>query len=528
MTLDISDPMFSVSANPRDRDILIGERPNRMVKALERIFDLSLQNPLVTYISGDVGSGKSHLLNYIQFLSEQNENRLVVIINANQFDSIDDLTILRSIHAVINETQLSHTEASDREKLIKEINNGLEIYSRQSTNEKVFELIVAIDSLDEFVRTRVLDTSNLLITIRLLLEDLYKTCFILSLTHNILEEAKGRYLNKDKTFSRRFIGPQEYDGSHLNFIGFNLSETFEMYKVYRNRWLKQRLNAGEIALETYDNFLKSEWPISKEAIELAWEAASNKAPFALQSLFQDAFNELRATYLYDEWFDPGNLIQEQQMANVIEIAVKRGRSGISFGEIEFKHKIDILRNEGGYFAISIHNLAIAHTIALFIKEVVEEAGFTTEWLGHSRERGAYILNVKEPISNASKPLGLLIALNREISEGDITFLNELLAGQRNIKPRYFIVITNDENCKGIYDGFGGPRREFTEICHLGNYTYVLQLTESSIEAICAAYQQKQEEYYKALFKIVNKRCCAKIGLTLSEIFNAIIYASFEQ
>jgi hypothetical protein len=531
MTLNISDPMFPDRANLRDRDILVGERPNRMVKALERIFDLSLPNPLVTYISGDVGSGKSHLLNHIQFLSEKNENRLVVVINANQFDSIDALTILRSIHAdytlrqsLRDEMRLSNTALLDRVNLIYEINNGLEILGRRSTKSKDFGLIVGIDSLDEFIRTRMLDTSKLLITIRLLLEDLHKTCFVLSLTHNILEEAKGKYLAEDRTFSRRFIGPQEYDGSPLNFIGFDRGETFEMYNVYRNRWLKRRLDDGEINQEEYDKFEKSEWPISKEAISLAWEATNNKAPYALQSLFQHALNELRTAY--DEWFNPDTVIQEQQMAHVIEIAVNRAESGIRVSEEEFEHKINILTNEDRYL-IPVNNTEWEYAIALFSKKLIEESGFATE--GKRGPKGAYILNVTEPINNESQPLGLFIALNRTITETDITSLNKLVTKElKKINPRYVIVFTNDKNCRGVYDGIGGPKREFTEICHLGNYTYVVQLSDNQIEAICATHKQRDKEYYKALLKIIDKRCCAELGLSLSEILKAIIYATFER
>ena len=133
MTMNILDPMFPTRANPRDRDILIGERPNRMVKALGRIFDLSLQNSLVTYISGDVGSGKSHVLNHIQYLSERNKNRHVVIINANQFDSIDDLTILKSIHAddrLRNQSLRDGVRFSDKASWIRNIESKIHKHQR--------------------------------------------------------------------------------------------------------------------------------------------------------------------------------------------------------------------------------------------------------------------------------------------------------------------------------------------------------------------------------------------------------------
>jgi len=529
--------MFPTRANPRDKDILIGERPNRMVKALERIFDLSLQNSLVTYVSGDVGSGKSHVLNHIQYLSERNKNRHVVIINANQFDSIDDLTILKSIHAddrlrnrsLRDGIRFSDTASLNREELVDEINRGLEILDRNSTNTKGFGLIVGIDGLDEFVRNRTLDTSQLLISIRLLLEDLHKACFVLSLTHSILEEAKGRYLAEDRTFSRRFIGPQEYDGIQLNFVGFNLSETSEMFKYYRDRWLERRLADGEIDQERYDEFKKSEWPISKDAISLAWEA-TNKTPWALQLLFQNAFNDLKTEYSNNDWFNPENIVKPHQMSRVIETAVRRAESGVSIGEAELENTIRILGDEGRYLTIPLNNLESREdTVVRFIKDIIKENGFTAEWLGRSLSKNTYLLKVMEsPNSNNYQSLGFLIALDRPVTESDVNFLNGLVTGGMRYTPRYVIIITNDENCRGVYDGVGGVRREFTRECHLGNYTYLIQLTDNQIDDICAAHQQRDEDYYKALLKIIDKQCCAKIGLSLSEIFKAIIYATFEQ
>ena len=539
MIMNILDPMFPTRANPRDRDILIGERPNRMVKALERIFDLSLQNSLVTYISGDVGSGKSHVLNHIQYLSEKNKNRHVVIINANQFDSIDDLTILRSIHAddklrkqsLRDGVRFSDTASLNREELVDEINRVLEILDRESTNTKEFGLIVGIDGLDEFVRDKTLDTSQLLISIRLLLEDLHKACFVLSLTHSILDEAKGEggCLAEDRTFSRRFIGPQEYDGSQLNFVGFNLSETFEMFRYYCDKWLERRLADGEIDQERYDEFKKSEWPISKDAISLAWKA-TNKTPWALQLLFQNAFNDLKTEYFSNDWFNPENSVNPQQMSRVIETAVRRAESGVSIGEVEFKHTIRILNDERNYLTSPISNSESKdYTVMLFIKDIIEEIGFTAEWPGHFQSRNTYILKVKESInSNNYQYLGFLIALDRPVTESDVNFLNGLVMGELRYKPRYVIILTNDENCRDVYDRVGGVQQRFTRECHLGNYTYLIQLGDNQIDDICAAYQQRDENYYKALLKIIDKRCCAKTGLSLSEIVKAIIYATFER
>lgn len=539
MTMNILDPMFPTRANPRDRDILIGERPNRMVNALERIFDLSLQNSLVTYVSGDVGSGKSHVLNHIQYLSERNKNRHVVIINANQFDSIDDLTILRSIHAddrLRNQSlrdgiRFSDTASLNREELLDEINRGLEILDRKSTNTKGFGLIVAIDGLDEFVRDKTLDTSQLLISIRLLLEDLHKACFVLSLTHSILDEAKGKggCLREDRTFSRRFIGPQEYDGTQLNFVGFNLSETLEMFRYYRDKWLERRLADGEIDQERHDEFKKSEWPISKDAISLAWKA-TNKTPWALQLLFQNAFNGLKTEYFSNDWFNPENTVNLQQMARVIETAVRRAESGVSIGEVEFGDTIRILQDERNYLTSPISNIeSKEYTIVRFIKDIIEEIGFTAEWPGHFQSRNTYILKVKESTnSNNYQYLGFLIALDRPVTESDVNFLNELVMGELRYKPRYVIILTNDENCRDVYDGVGGVQRRFTRECHLGNYTYLIQLSDDQIDDICAAYQQRDEDYYKALLKIIDKRCCARTNLSLSEIVKAIIYATFER
>lgn len=276
--------------------------------------------------------------------------------------------------------------------------------------------------------------------------------------------------------------------------------------------------------------MKSEWPISKEAISLAWEAISNKAPFALQSIFQNAFNELITAYdhEYDEWFNSDIVIQERQMAKVIEIAIGRAESGIRFGEKEFEHKIKILMDEERYLTIPPGNIEKEKTIVRFMRDLIEESGFITEESGHISNK-LYFLNVEEPINNEKQSLGFFIALDQVISERDITSLNEYVTiGLRKIRPRYFIVITNKEECREVYYGIGGPRREFTQICHLGNYTYVIQLADNQIDNICATYEQKDREYYKALLKIIDKRCCANIGLSLSGILKAIIYATFER
>jgi len=449
------------------------------------------------------------------------------------------LTILRSIHAddrLRNQCsregiRFSDTASLNREKLVDEINRGLEILDQESTNTKGFGLIVGIDGLDEFVRDKTLDTSQLLISIRLLLEDLHKACFVLSLTHSILDEAKGEggCLAEDRTFSRRFIRPQEYDGTQLNFVGFNLSETSEMFKYYRDKWLERRLADGEIDQERYDEFKKSEWPISKDAISLAWKATA-KTPSALQLLFQNAFNDLKTEDFSNNWFNPKNIVNTQQMSRVIETAVRRAESGVSIGEVEFEHTIRILNDERNYLTSPIINIESKdHTVMRFIKDIIEEIGFTAEWPGHFQSRNTYILEVKESTnSNNYQYLGFLIALDRPVTESDVNFLNELVMGKFRYKPRYVIILTNDENCRDVYDGVGGVQRRFTRECHLGNYTYLIQLSDNQIDDICAAHQQRDEDYYKALLKIIDKRCCARTDLSLSEIVKAIIYATFER
>lgn len=119
-------------------------------------------------------------------------------------------------------------------------------------------------------------------------------------------------------------------------------------------------------------------------------------------------------------------------------------------------------------------------------------------------------------------------LDRPVIESDVNFLNELVIGELRYKPRYVIILTNDENCRDVYDGVGGVQRRFTRECHLGNYTYLIQLSDDQIDDICAAYQQRDEDYYTALLKIIDKRCCARTDLSLSEIVKAIIYATFER
>jgi hypothetical protein len=218
------------------------------------------------------------------------------------------------------------------------------------------------------------------------------------------------------------------------------------------------------------------------------------------------------------------------MARVIETAVRRAESGVSIGEVEFENTIRILRDEGRYLTIPLNNIeSREYTVVRFIKDIIEEIGFTTKGIIPSKKRKAYLLKVMESTnSNKYQFLGFLIALDRPVTESDVNFLNELVTGGLRYKPRYVIILTNDENCRDVYDGVGGVRREFTRECHLGNYTYLTQLTDNQIDDICAAYQQRDEDYYKALLKIMDKRCCAKTGLSLSEILKAIIYATFEQ
>lgn len=525
--MDITDPMFPTGANPRDRDVLIGVRPARMAKALERIFDLSSQNPLVTYVSGDVGAGKSHVLNHIQYLSERDGTRQMVIINANQFSTIDELTILQNILG-----NASSTAQISRNQLVDEINHRLAQLSKVSPNPNKYGLVVAIDGLDEFVRDKdkSLDTEQLLMTVRLLLENLDKTTFILSLTHSILDKAKGKYLAEDRTFSRRFIGPQEHDGTPLNFEGFSFSETLELYRVYRNRWLDRRLEKGEINKNLYDELKNNDWPISKDAVALLWEA-TNKTPRTLQWLFQDTLNDLRER-LPTEWLNTRNIVYPEQMAQIIETAERRAVSGMSISDVQFKHKIQILKASNNYFDITLNMTQKPEdSIVGVVKDIVEENGFGIGKLLQLDYKGSYLLEVSRTIDDKNySAIGFLIILGREITERDIDLLYSLTSGeQRGHNVEYVLVITDNlkDSEYGIYGDFEPIGFKKKHDRHLGNYTYLLRLTNRQLKDIYVTYAQRDKEYYKALLDITDKRVGANRNLSLSKIIRAVTYAALE-
>jgi len=530
--MNIIDPMFPTIANPRDKDVLIGVRPSRMVKALERIFDLSLQNPLVTYISGDVGAGKSHVINHIQYLSERDGTRQMVIINANQFSSIRELAILRSIHGNLKDIGVvsSPTSQINMDQLVREINSGLEKLSEASTNPNKYGLIIAIDGLDEFVRDKSLDTAQLLITVRLLLENLDKATFVLSLTHSVLDEAKRKYLAEDRTFSRRFIGPQEYDGTPLNFKGFSFSETLELYHVYRNRWLHRRLERGEITKEGYDELKNSDWPISEDAISLAYRA-TNKTPRALQFLLQHALNNLRERYP-DEWLNPRNIVYPEQMAQIIDIAERRAVSGMSISDAQFKHKIQILKAPNNYFDAQI-DVAQKHksSIVEVIRDIIKDTGFDTGRLLQPDYEDSYILEVRTSEDKNYSAIGFLIILGRKMTKEDIEFLYSLTSGGKLGHNVEYVLVINDNGNEYRYGIYGDFKPiDFIQKYgrHLGNYTYLLRLTNKQLRYIYATYAQRGKEYYKALLEITDKHIGINRYLPLSKVISDITYAALER
>lgn len=531
------DPMFPDRANDRDNKLLVGLRPRRMIKALDKIFELSLQNPLITYISGDTGSGKSHVLNHMKYIFAEKKSHQIVILNANDFNKIDESSILRTVHQDIDLNRklveiggkISPYNTVGEAQMINEINNRTEKISNDYGGNRYHGLIIAIDGLDEYVRKNDFDAKQLLITLRLLLDDLDRTCILLSLTHNIYDMMEPA-IREDRTFLRRFIGPQEYDGSKLNFMGFNKDETFDMYEQYKNNWLERFFYNGNIKDDVYNELKEHEWPISNDAISLIWET-TNHTPGILQKLFQRALDDLVEKYP-DKWLNPSNNITAELIASTIETFVDRGVSGMNVFDEKLKNKIAILKEPDRYFGVTKKHPFEDMFIQTMV-DLIKQKGFIVGEKFSTERKGCYIQKLSKLNGGEMRKfaLGFFIISGKNITKRDIEFLNKFISkNQQGYEITYILVVTID-GYKDIYDPWNGPIELSGPFGHhLGNYTYTIpfdsEKDSAKIQRFMATYNQRDKKYYPILLEIAEKKCCINdilLSDILESICNAILY-----
>lgn len=532
------EPMFPDRANDRDNKLLVGLRPRRMIKALDKIFELSLQNPLLTYISGDTGSGKSHILNHMKYIFTEKKSHQIVILNANDFKRIDESAILRTVHQDIDLNRklveiggkISPCNTVGEAQMINEINNRTKEIGNYYGGNKHHGLIIAIDGLDEYVRKNVFDAERLLITLRLLLDDFDRTCILLSLTHNIYEEIEPA-IRKDRTFLRRFIGPQEYDGSKLNFMGFNLDETYDMYEQYKIKWLERLFYNGNIKENLFLELKENEWPISKDAISLIWES-TNQTPGILQKLFQRALDDLIDNYP-ENWLNPNKNITPESMASTIETFFGRGVSGMKLKPDEnLKNKIAILKDSDRFFRV-IERYPFEDVFIQTAVDLLKKQGFSVGRKFDTEMKGCYIQELSKQDGSEIKKfaLGFFVISGKNINYEEIEFLNKFISkNQQGYEITYILIVTID-GYKDIYEPWNGPIDVYGPFGHnLGNYTYTIpfdsEKDSEKIQCLMATYKQRDEKNYSILLEIADKKCCNNdimLSDILESICNSILY-----
>lgn len=337
-----------------------------------------------------------------------------------------------------------------------------------------------------------------------------------------------KIIKEDRTFVRRFIGPQEYDGSKLNFTGFNIDETFEMYRAYKEKWLKRYFDKGEIKAGLYHELRESEWPISKDAISLIWEATNN-TPGILQKLFQRALNDLEKKYP-DNWLNPNNNITPKSIASAIEIFISRGESGMKLLDKNLKNKISVLKEPDRYFGVMTKH-SLDDVFIQVAVDLIKKKGFIVGEKFKTEQNGCYIQELSKPDNGVIKKfaLGFLISHGKSIAEEDIKFLNKLISKRQGGYEVTYILIVTSYGYKYIYDPWNRkPIHIFGPFGHhLGNYTYTIPLDSEKIQYLMATYTQRNEEYYPILLELIDKNFRKDIEIALSDILvsfcNAALY-----
>lgn len=530
--------MFHTAASgvPPYDSILVGRRPHRMVEALEHIFDLSLQNPIITYLTGDPGSGKSQLLYYMRRKFITDKSRIMVVIHADKFDSraknpLGQLALLKEIckDEQLKERGLqagfeldSSVDEVDEAALAERINQTVRaVEICENANRKQlrnsFGLVVAIDGLDEYVRPSggkgllEQDTRALMFSIRFLLDSLLKTCIVLAFTTDIFgmvqDVTKG-----DVTFQRRLIPSQEFDGSDLSFQAFNLEETREMYLGYRGVWLSKATAAG-LDIAVVKN--RTEWPISPSAIELVLEATTGR-PGALQEVFQSSFEAIQDQD--QEWLRTGINVDLKFMANVIYSISRTAPYGLDMDKGDVRRRIDFLRGWAEQTSTP-SSYPTEPQVVDVIKAILELADFkvTGSTVDKLSSTHLYVLNVEANFKMGN--IGVLVMPDTFITKGDIEILNDFVTDN---KVHQLVLFTQKEGFEWIYSPSPFPSdHEGTRKRNLSNYSYVLRFSKEQFSGLGVTAMRLTTESKSAALWCADRLCSPIEGYKLSEVLSSM-------
>ena len=504
-------PMFPTIASRDYSSILVGNQPHKLMNSVKSIVELSENNSLVTYITGYPGSGKSHTLLHLQSLFKDDATKIVVIINANAFntedgDPLEQLSILKSIYSdpgfarrapSVNVQLRPSKEIKSVDELTNTINAVLRAEVLTAANDTSHDsgltsLVIGIDGLDEYVRPSgekgLLDfeTKNLMINVKFLLDTLLRTCIILSFTADIYEKVR-HLIEDDRTFMRRFISPQDFDGDPIPFQEFSLEETRQLYYAYRNSWI-ERVRRMQVDISSVKDSL--DWPISSEAIELAQDA-TNRRPGPLMILFQSAFELVQQDG--KDWLRPSNRINIQDMAELIYLATERKEHGIDISSDLTYRKISILRKfrtektNGGAMPSS-------EDLASFIKGWLKIKKISTVSERSIQLSSGKLIILTLAAGKSQVRVGFVPFWDSTLKSQDIDELNAIISSNR---AHRIMIFTSKPDFDWAYSGFDSvgdvisPHRR-----HLGNYTYVVNLPTDSAKKIktFAKYLLTPDEY----------------------------------
>jgi len=507
-----------------------------MVSALEHIFELSLQNSLVTYLTGATGSGKSHTILHLQHRSRIGRSRIVVVVNANLYDPHDrdalgQRNILAAVHtdnelrtrAKLAGLDLSPTTTSTSiEMLADEVNRALDaIGSAEHVPDErhamPFGLVIAIDGLDEWFRPlkgTVKFSSvaeQLVLNVRFLLDTLLHSCIMLSLTTDIFEEVM-KVVPADRTFLRRFIPPQEFNGTELAFGSFNMEEARQLYARFREMWLRKARDFG-LSVEKVEG--RIDWPISSDAVELARNATTAR-PGPLQGIFQSAFETLQREHPRD-WLSSSIFVDLRLMAEVVSIASLRAEHGVDLAQEQTRRQVAVLA-EWDKLTSSLAEDPTPVQLADAVQGWLETKDFGVK-RGTTRipSGTAYTFVVADRRNSGT--MGLLPLLSSVPTKDDIQALNAMVTMG---EAHQILIVTKQEDFNWVYARWGKPVDYDGPWKHdLSNYSYVLQLTPEQLKGVSVVAQKLPTQDGSAALWAADRLCSPIEGYRLSDILACV-------
>ncbi len=540
-------PMFPSVAAPEHSHILVGQRPQRIVRALDHIFDLSLQNSLVTYLEGLPGSGKSHTINHLQDLASRRRDRIFVVVHANLFSSEDDFTLdetalLRLVYQDANFREVASnlqvelpdsSEGEDAGKLVDIINkviHAAEVEGTTGDARKAAGLVIAIDGLDEYVRpvsggsVVAYDTKKFALAVRFLLDMLDRTCLLLGFTTAIYDEVY-KVIEPDRTFQRRFVTPQEFNGEPLAFEAFGLGEAGEMYNRYRDEWLSRALEDDLITQRESEDLVAADWPLSRDAVDLAWEATDH-LPRSLQQLFQRSFEELRIRG-GDQWRSGRENVGLVEMARVIEAASRQGDAGLELHDEAVGSKLRILHEWNGRSAAARRIETSA--LALTFSDLLTAGGMETRGITGATVGGVPLRSILISSSGREGKLAVLF-----LEDGAGQHLLRVLQGLAKMSEWdsevRFLVVCNTSFIGEVQKVWRESINYASDasVFHLGNSGYVLGLDPRRLGGLSAGPEYREASAYESWLWVADRLCSPIKGLRLSAILTSLARSAFVQ